>query len=124
VICLNENDVIINGEKFSSADLRLLTGEDAVGEPKGHILLLARILKEPLRLPWQLKSICGLCLDEADQRDFRLALIRIQVDADLRMNEDIQRYQQRRYVAQVIEILLFNELMLAPREAVEEVELE
>ena len=27
------------------------------------------------------------------------------------MNEDIQRYQQRRYVAQVIEILLFNDLI-------------
>jgi hypothetical protein len=38
---------------------------------------------------------------------------------ELRMNQDIQRYQQRRYVAQVIEILLFNEMMLAPREAVE-----
>jgi hypothetical protein len=32
------------------------------------------------------------------------------------MQEDIQHYQQRRYVAQVIEILLFEELMLAPRE--------
>jgi hypothetical protein len=124
VICVNENDVIISGEKYSSADLKLLTGLDAIGEPKGYILLLARILKEPLRLPWQLKNICGLCLSEGDQRDFRLALIRVQVEADLRMNEDIQRYQQRRYVAQVIEILLFNELMLAPREAVEEVELD
>ena len=40
------------------------------------------------------------------------------------MNQDIQRYQQRRYVAQVIEILLFNDLMLAPRETVEEGEAE
>jgi len=40
------------------------------------------------------------------------------------MNQDIQRYQQRRYVAQVIEILLFNELLLAPREPVEEGEIE
>ncbi len=121
---LNENDIVINGEKYSSADLKLLTGEDAIVEPKGYILQLARVLKDPLRLPWNLKGICGLCLSEDDQRDFRLSLIRIQVDADLRMNEDIQKYQQRRYVAQVIEILLFNELMLAPREAVEEVELE
>ena len=48
----------------------------------------------------------------------------IQVDAELRMNQDIQRYQQRRYVAQVIEILLFNELMLAPRDTVEEGDVE
>jgi hypothetical protein len=121
---LNDIDVTIKGVKYSTADLKLLMGEDKIGEPKDYILLLARILREPMRLPWQLKSICGICLNEGDQRDLRLALIRVQVDADLRMNEDIQRYQQRRYVAQVIEILLFNELLLAPREAVEEVELE
>jgi hypothetical protein len=121
---LNDSDVTINGEKYSSADLKLLLGEDAVGEPKSYILLIARALRDPLMLPWQLKNICGLCLSEGEQREMRLALIRVQVDAELRMNEDIQRYQQRRYVAQVIEILLFNELLLAPREAVEEVELE
>jgi hypothetical protein len=54
----------------------------------------------------------------------RLSLIRVQVEAEMRMNEDIQRYQQRRYVTQVIEILLFNELLLAPREPVEEGEME
>ena len=54
----------------------------------------------------------------------RLSLIRVQVDAELKMNQDIQRFQQRRYVAQVIEVLLFNDLMLAPREAVEEGDME
>jgi len=54
----------------------------------------------------------------------RLCLIRVQVEAELLMTQDIQRYQQRRYVAQVIEILLFNELLLAPREPVEEGEVE
>lgn len=115
------NDIItINGEKYSADDLRLLIGADEVGEPKGYVLLVARALRNPMRLPWLLKEICALCLKEEDQRDMRLTLIRVQVDAELRMNQDIQRYQQRRYVAQVIEILLFNELMLAPREAVEE----
>jgi hypothetical protein len=40
------------------------------------------------------------------------------------MNQDIQRYQQRRYVTQVVEILQFNELLLAPKEHVEEAEME
>ncbi len=114
----------IDGEKFSAEDLRLLTGEDEVREPKGFILLVARALRNPFRLPWFLKDICALCLKEDEQRDVRLALIRVQVDAELKMNHDIQRYQQRRYVAQVIEILLFNELLLAPRAPVEEGEME
>ena len=121
---MNDNDLTINGERYSSADLKLLTGEDIVSNPKSHILLLAKILHNPMRLPWFLKDICGLCLNDEELKDLRLALIRVQVDAELRMNQDIQRYQQRRYVAQVIEILLFNELMLAPREIVEEGDVE
>jgi hypothetical protein len=77
-----------------------------------------------MRLPWLLKDIFNLCIQEEDQRDMRLCLIRVQVEAELMMTQDIQRYQQRRYVAQVIEILLFNELLLAPREPVEEGDVE
>jgi hypothetical protein len=121
------NSITINGEKFSADDLMLLTGEDEIKQPdqiKGYILLMARALRNPMRLPWLIKDIFDLCIQEEDQRDMRLCLIRVQVEAELKMNQDIQRYQQRRYVGQVIEILLFNELLLAPREPVEEGDLE
>ena len=121
---MNNDYMTIEGRKYSVRDLELLTGEDQVKEPKDYILLMARVLAEPLRLPRMLKEICALCLEDDQLKEFRLALIRVQVDAELRMHEDIQRYQQRRYVAQVIEILLFNELLLAPREQVEEAEME
>ena len=62
----------INGEKFSADDLRLLAGEDEIKEPKGFILLVARALHNPMRLPWLLKDICNLCIKEEDQRDMRL----------------------------------------------------
>jgi len=39
---------------------------------------------------------------------YRRILIREQLKAELMMNPDIQRYQQRRYVAPGIEILLFK----------------
>jgi hypothetical protein len=117
---MNEGELTIKGERYLASDLKLLSGEDEIGEPKPYILLLARILRQPMRLPWLLKEICALCPGEEEMRDVRLALIRVQVEAELRMNEDIQRYQQRRYVAQVIEILLFQELLLAPREPEEE----
>jgi hypothetical protein len=107
---------LIDDKNFSASDLELLTGMDKVNETKPYIVLMARALHNPLRLPWLLKDICSLCLNEDELHDLRLALIRIQVDAELRMNEDIQKFQQRRYVAQVIEILIFQELMLAPKE--------
>lgn len=121
------NSITINGEKFSADDLMLLSGEDEIKQPdqiKGYVLLVAKALRNPMRLPWLLKDIFNLCIQEEDQRDMRLCLIRVQVEAELKMNQDIQRFQQRRYVAQVIEILLFNELLLAPREPVEEGEVE
>lgn len=121
------NSIMINGEKYCADDLLLLTGENEIKEPekiKNYILLVARALRNPMRLPWLLKDIFGLCIKDEEQRDMRLCLIRVQVQAELMMNQDIQRYQQRRYVAQVIEILLFNELLLAPREPVEEGEIE
>lgn len=117
---MNELDVTIKGEKYSSSELKLLMGEDEVGEPKAYILLLARILRSPMRLPWHLKDICDLSLDDDEMKDLRLALIRVQVEAELKMNQDIERYQQRRYVAQVMEILQFNELLLALKERMEE----
>jgi hypothetical protein len=121
------NSITINDEKFSADDLMLLSGEDEIKQPdqiKGYVLLVAKALRNPMRLPWLLKDIFNLCIQEEDQRDMRLCLIRVQVEAELKMNQDIQRFQQRRYVAQVIEILLFNELLLAPREPVEEGEVE
>ncbi len=119
--------ITINEEKFSIEDLLLLSGMDEIIAPdqvKGYILLVARALRSPMRLPWLLQDICRICLKEEEQREMRLCLIRVQVEAELKMNQDIQRYQQRRYVAQVIEILLFNDLLLAPRETVEEGDLE
>ncbi|HPJ30500.1 MAG TPA: hypothetical protein PLZ42_03830 [Methanothrix sp.] len=108
--------VEIEGERYPVEDLETLTGVGRPSEPKGYILLLARVLKDPLSLPRRLSEICSVKLNDEERRDLRMALIRVQIESELKMNEDIQRYQQRRYVSQVIEILLFKDLLLAPGE--------
>ncbi len=113
--------ITIDGERYSIGDLETLTGDARPEAPKGYILLLARVLKDPLSLPQRLKEICSLKLNDEERRDLRMALIRVQIESELKMNEDIQRYQQRRYVSQVIEILLFKDLLLASGEP-EEIE--
>jgi hypothetical protein len=113
--------VTIDDEKYSVEDLETLTGEAKPEAPNGYVLLLARVLKDPLSLPRMLKEICTLKLNDEERRDLRMALIRVQIESELKMNEDIQRHQQRRYVSQVIEILLFKDLLLAPGEP-EEIE--
>lgn len=117
---MTNDRITIGKEKYSTEDLQLLTGRDDVTKPEEYILLLARVLRDPLKLPRLLNDICALSIKEGDLHEIRMALLRVQIDAELRMHEDIQRYQQRRYVSQVIEILLFNELLLAPREVTEE----
>lgn len=113
--------ITIDGERYSVEDLETLTGVERPEAPKGYVLLLARVLKDPLSLPRRLKEICSLKLNDEERRDLRMALIRVQIESELKMNEDIQRYQQRRYVSQVIEILLFKDLLLASGEP-EEIE--
>jgi hypothetical protein len=113
--------IAIDNEKYSVEDLETLTGEAKPDAPKGYVLLLARVLKDPLSLPRRLKEICSLKLNDEERRDLRMALIRVQIESELKMNEDIQRYQQRRYVSQVIEILLYKDLLLASGEP-EEIE--
>lgn len=104
-------------DEYSAADLMVIAGKIKPVEPKGYMLLLAKVLKDPMRLPFLLEEICALELTDEERHDLRMALLRVQIEGDLRMHEDIQRYQQRRYVAQVIEILLFEELLLLPRES-------
>lgn len=118
-------DRITIGEyKYSVAELQLLQGAcvEEGSVPDEYILLMARVMEEPMSLPRLLKDICSLgsSLDEYMKQELRLALLRIQIESELRMHEDILRYQQRRYVAQVIEILIFKDLLLAPREVLEE----
>ncbi|HEY9245542.1 MAG TPA: hypothetical protein VIO11_01720, partial [Candidatus Methanoperedens sp.] len=49
-------------------------------------------------------------LEIDDLEKFRFVLLRVEIDSELHMNEDLQRYQKRLYVAQVIEKLLYGEL--------------
>ena len=100
-------------EKEISVDaLQLLLGEASVeqGNVPGEILLLAKAIDDPYCLPFIIEELDGLEIE--DEKMFRFALLRVQIDSELRMNEDIQMHQRRRYVAQVIEKMIFGELLI------------
>ncbi len=114
----------IDGELYMTSELELLTGERNPVNVKDYVLLIAKVLQNPMRLPELLKEFCTLrnTLSDPEKEDMRMALLRVQIDSELRMHEDILRFQQRRYVAQVIEILIFKELLLAPKEIEDDIE--
>jgi hypothetical protein len=103
------NDV----EKEISVDtLQLLLGQAFVEQwnVPGDILLLAKAIDDPYSLPFIIEELDEL--EIKDEKMFRFALLRVQIDSELRMNEDIQMHQRRRYVAQVIEKMIFGELLI------------
>jgi len=109
----------INGKKYNESNIRILLGLEEVQNLKQYlkknrvsedILKIAYVIDRPTRLTTMLKEIYHI--PHEDNEDVRLALARVQIDAALRMNENLQRYMQLQFVSETIERLIFGELLL------------
>lgn len=104
--------VVINNKKYSMETIELLVGQkdvDADNIP-AQVLSIAEAVDNPDSLPYLIESIMSLEIDDMDK--FRYVLVRVQIDSELHMNEDIQRHHKRLYAVQIIEKLLYGELLL------------
>jgi len=102
-----------NVENEISVDtLQLLLGQESVeqGNVPDEILLLPKAIDDPDCLPFIIEELDGLEIE--NEKMFRLALLNVQIDSELRMDEDIQIHQRRRNVAQDIEKMIFGELLI------------
>jgi len=108
-------------DNVSVDTLRLLMGQTEVDtvSVSEEILLLARAIDDPYSLPYLIEELNAL--EITDEELVRFALVRVQIDSELRMNEDIQMHQRRRFVAQVIEKLLFGEVLIEMGAPLEEI---
>lgn len=61
----------------------------------------------------------AMSYDEAGLDRLRFALIRVQIYADIHRNEDMERAQKLKYVAQVLEKVIFGSLMMEHEELME-----
>ncbi len=106
--------VIINNRNYSLETLKLLTGtmdiEDSLSDIPEELLYVCEVIDQPYKLPYYLEALFNMQITDEDS--FRFALVRIQVDSDLRTNEDIQKHQNRKYVARTIEKLIFSDILL------------
>ncbi len=102
--------VNIRDKKYSTKTLELLTGGEELDTETipDNILIIAQAVDEPHRLPYLIETIKSLEID--DMEKFRFVLFRVQIDSQLHMNEDLEKYQKRLYASQVIEKLLYGEL--------------
>ncbi len=99
-------------KKYSLKTLGLLTGNKEVDieDVPVSVLAIAEVVDDPDKLPYLIESIKSLKID--DMEKFRFVLLRVQIESHLHMNEDLEIYMKRLYVAQVIEKLLYGELLL------------
>ena len=56
-------------------------------------------------------------LDDDTLDRFRFSLMRLQLYADIHRNEDLERAMHIKYVAQVLEKVIFGSLVMEPAEA-------
>ncbi len=75
---------------------------------KKDLRLIGHAIENPMKFPLLVKEVADVKKD----RNLRLALISVQVDADLHMNQDLQKYRERKYIAKTIERILFGDSVM------------
>ena len=100
--------IIIDGEEYSKETVEVLMGEKGTEGLKDEWKPIAKALSCPKELPFLLEDI----VDIENDKKLRLGLVRIQVNAQLRVKENLDFYKQQLFTAKSIEIILYNTLLL------------
>ncbi len=103
-----QNKVEVHGKMFCKDTVEVLTGKRGSTDVDKTMLPVLEAIDNPQELPFLLEEINLLKASE----ELRLALVRVQVQSELKMHEDLNMHQKRLYTAQTIEKLLFGELLL------------
>ena len=103
-----ENKIEVHGKTYCKDTVEILTGKRESTDVDKTLVPVLEAIDNPDELPFLLEEINSLKATE----ELRLALVRVQVQSELKMHEDLNMHQKRLYVAQTIEKLLFGELLL------------
>ncbi|GAB6285158.1 MAG: hypothetical protein WC406_11325 [Methanoregula sp.] len=95
--------------------LRILSGKE---EPLPIYTGVIECLQDPQAFPDLLEPVYrdAMKLDDEALDRFRFALLRLQLYADIHRNEDLERAMQIKFVAQVLEKVIFGTLVMEPQE--------
>jgi len=94
---------------------RILSGKE---KPLPIYKAVAAALENPRSFPDLVEPIYreAMTLDDETLDRFRFSLMRLQIYADVHRNEDLEQAMHIRYVAQVIEKVVFGSLIMEPAE--------
>ncbi|MFO7792451.1 MAG: hypothetical protein R6W73_05640 [Candidatus Saliniplasma sp.] len=99
-----------NGERISKNVISILEGEEGAKDLNEEWVPIAISIEEPEKLPYLISDIKELEPTE----DLRLALVRVQINAQINMKKDMDHYKRQLFVAKTIEVLLYGNLLLKP----------
>jgi hypothetical protein len=95
--------------------MRVLTGQE---KPLEIYELVSPCIDDITRFPDNIEPIYRevMKFDEESLDRFRFALLRVQIYADVHHNEDLERAQKMKYVAQTLEKVVYGSLLMEPEE--------
>ena len=97
---------------------RVLAGRE---KPLAVYKVVIVCLDNPQAFPDLLEPIYreAMALDDESLDRFRFALLRLQIYADIHRNEDLEKATQIKYIAQVLEKVVFGTLVMEREEFTE-----
>lgn len=107
----NSSKITIKGKDLSKKTVEILMGEKGAEELKEEWLPVAQAVERPDELPFLVSEI----LELEKTKELRKALLRVQINAQLKRDQDLNFYKKQLFAATTIEILLYKRLRLKSR---------
>jgi len=103
--------VEIKDREFSKELVEVLMGEEGTESLEEEWMPVAEAIEDPDRLPFLVSEI----MDMEKSKELRQALVRVQINAQLKRDQALDLYKKQLFAATTIEILLYGRLRLKPR---------
>ncbi len=101
----------VEGKEFSKELVEVLMGKKDAESLEEKWIPIAEAIENPDRLPFLVSEI----MDIEKTKELRQALVRVQINAQLKRDQALDLYKKQLFAATTIEILLYGRLRLKPR---------
>ncbi|MFP4000916.1 MAG: hypothetical protein ACLFU5_03330 [Thermoplasmata archaeon] len=101
----------IQDKEFSRELVDVMMEEEGAETLNEEWLPVAEAIEDPERLPFLVSKI----MDLEKTKELRRALVRVQINAQLKRDQALDLYKKQLFAATTIEILLYGRLRLKPR---------
>ncbi len=106
-----KSKIKIKDKEFSKELVEVLNGEEGAESLEEKWTPVAEAIEDPNRLPFLLSEI----MDMEKTKELRRALVRVQINAQLKRDKALDFYKKQLFAATTIEILLYGRLSLKPK---------